>query len=320
VPLALLILRRLALGVLTLWLVSLVVFFATQALPGDAARAMLGTQATPENLKTLRQQLGLDRPLVTQYGSWLGNTVRGSLGHSFAGTHEAVTTIIGKRVVNSAVLVAVAALVSVPISIGLGAYTALRRDTHLDLGVTVGTLTLASLPEFVIGIAVILLFATQVFKILPPVSALDPTESIWSQADLLVLPVLALTLAVMPYITRMMRASTIEVLESDYVSMARLKGGPETAVMWRHVFPNALVPAIQGTAIQLAWLAGGIVVIEYLFAYPGIGSTLVSAVANRDLPLIQALILLIASVYVLANLAADILTILLSPRLRTGLR
>lgn len=318
--LTLLILRRFALGVLTLWLVSVVVFFATHALPGDAARAILGQQATPETLAILRHDLGLDRPLAVQYGTWLGNMVRGNLGDSLAGTRAPVTEVIGARVVNSAILVSLAAFVSVPLSIALGAFSALRRDTKFDLSVTLSTLTLAALPEFVIGIGLILFFATQVLHWLPPVSRLDPTASTVSQLRLLVLPVATLTLAVLPYITRMMRASTIEVLESDYVSMARLKGGPELAIMRRHVLPNALVPAIQGAAIQLAWLAGGIVVVEYLFAYPGIGAALVDAVANRDLPVIQALTLLVAAIYVLCNLTADVLTILLSPRLRTGLR
>jgi peptide/nickel transport system permease protein len=318
--LTLLIMRRLALGVLTLWLVSVLVFFATQSLPGDAAKAVLGSRATPQQIRTVRHELGLDRPLLAQYTKWLEDTVRGQLGTSLTGDHEAVTTIIGQRVVNSAVLVVLAALVSVPISISLGALSALRRDTRMDVTGTIATLTLASLPEFVIGIAVVLFLATQVVHWFVPVSVLNPNEPIWSQLDLLVLPVLTLTLAVLPYVVRMMRASTIEVLESDYVSMARLKGGPESVIMRRHVFPNALVPAIQGTAMQLAWLAGGIVVVEYLFAYPGIGSALVDAVTNRDLPVIQALTLLIAAAYVFTNLAADILTILLSPRLRTGAR
>ena len=173
---------------------------------------------------------------------------------------------------------------------------------------------------FVIGIAVILLLSTQLLHWLPPISRLDPYQPITQQLSVFVLPVLTLTLAVLPYIVRMMRASTIEVLESEYISMARLKGVPESLVMRRHAVPNAVVPAIQGIAMQLAWLAGGIVVVEYLFAYPGIGSALVDAVANRDYPVIQALVLIMASVYVFLNLAADILTILITPRLRTGLR
>jgi peptide/nickel transport system permease protein len=231
-----------------------------------------------------------------------------------------VTSVIRQRVINSAVLVCLAALISVPISIGLGALTALKRDSKLDHAVTFGTLALAALPEFVLGILLIMLLSTQVLHLFRSISNINPTEPLTEQGALFVLPVLTLLLAVLPYITRMMRASTIEVLESDYIAMARLKGAPESVVMRRHAFPNALVPAIQGTAIQLAWLAGGIVVIEYLFNFPGIGSMLVDAVTFRNVPVIEAITLIIAAVYVFTNLAADILTILVSPRLRTGMR
>lgn len=314
------ILGRIALGVLTLVLASAVVFLATQALPGDAARAVLGRTATPEALAELRSQLGLNEPVVVQYVGWLGRMAQGNFGTSLVGTREPVSEVLGVRLVNSFVLVFLSAIVSIPISLALGAYSALKRDSLTDQSINTATLSIAALPEFVVGIALILLFSTQVFHWAPAVSRLDPTQSIWSQLDLLILPIITLTIAVQPYITRMMRASTIEVLESDYVSMARLKGGPERVIMRRHVVPNAIVPAIQGTAIQLAWLAGGIVVVEYLFAYPGIGGSLVEAVDSRDLPVIQALTLIIGAVYVLTNLAADIITILVSPRLRTGLR
>jgi peptide/nickel transport system permease protein len=159
-----------------------------------------------------------------------------------------------------------------------------------------------------------------VFKILPATSRVDSSVPLVQQIDLFILPALTLTLAVAPYITRILRASTIEVLESEYVMMARLKGLPERLVLNRHALPNALAPALQVTALNLAWLAGGVVVVEYLFAFPGIGSLLVDSVANRDMPMVQAICLIIAAVYVLANLTADILTILVSPRLRTGLR
>jgi len=202
----------------------------------------------------------------------------------------------------------------------LGSLTALRRDSKFDVSVSVGSLALASLPEFVIGIVLILGFATQVFHVLPGVSRVDPQEPIVQQFQLFILPAVTLTLAVAPYITRILRASTIEVLESEYVMMARLKGLPERLVLNRHALPNALAPALQVTALNLAWLAGGVVVVETLFNFPGIGSLLVTSVANRDMPMVQAICLIIAAVYVLANLTADILTILVSPRLRTGLR
>jgi peptide/nickel transport system permease protein len=319
-PLAKHIAWRVVLGFITLFFVSVLIFMATNLLPGDPARAILGPRATPEKLAVLREELGLNRPVAVRYASWLGDLARGDLGTSLAGMKQPVTKVIGRRLYNSFLLVLFSALVSVPISMGVGAYTALKRDTKLDGTVTLGTLTLSALPEFVIGIALILLLSTQVFHLLPPISRLDPFSSYLGQMDLFILPVITLTLAVLPYIVRMMRASTIEVLESEYISMARLKGLPEALVMRRHSLPNAVVPAIQGTAMQLAWLAGGIVVVEYLFAYPGVGSALVDAVSNRDYPVIQALSLILAATYVFLNLGADILTILITPRLRTGLR
>jgi peptide/nickel transport system permease protein len=319
-PLLKLILIRIGLGVLTLLLVSVVVFAATQALPGDTARAILGKEAADKaRYEALREQLGLNRPMTAQYLSWLGNVVTGDLGNSLV-QDEPVTSLLARRVQNTFVLVFIAALLSVPISLFLGSLTALRRDSKFDVTVTVGSLSLAALPEFVIGILLIMLFATQVFTWLPAVSRVDPGLPIYQQLELFILPAVTLTLAVAPYITRILRASTIEVLESEYVMMARLKGLPERLVLNRHAVPNALAPALQVTALNLAWLAGGVVVVEYLFTFPGIGSLLVDSVANRDMPMVQAICLIIAAVYVLANLTADILTILVSPRLRTGLR
>jgi len=319
-PLLKLILIRIGLGVLTLFLVSVVVFVATQALPGDTAKAILGREAANvDRYEALKEQLGLNKPMAEQYFSWLGGVVTGDLGDSLA-QGAPVTGLLGSKVLNSFILVFVAALVSVPVSLLLGSITALRRDSKFDGGVTVGSLALAALPEFVIGMILILLFATQVFKILPATSRVDSSVPIYQQIDLFILPALTLTLAVAPYITRILRASTIEVLESEYVMMARLKGLPERIVLNRHAVPNALAPALQVTALNLAWLAGGVVVVEYLFAFPGMGSLLVDSVANRDMPMVQAICLIIAAVYVLANLTADILTILVSPRLRTGLR
>jgi peptide/nickel transport system permease protein len=318
-PLLKIILRRLGLGILTLFLVSVLVFAATQALPGDTARAILGRDASPERLKEVRARLGLDQPATTQYVKWLGHIVRGDLGDSLVAS-QPVTSLLKGRVMNSAALVLVAALVSIPISILLGSLSGLLRDKWFDSATSLGSLALAALPEFVIGILLIMLLATQVFHVFPAVSRVNPSESIWSQMDMLILPALTLILAVAPYIIRILRASMIEVLESEYVQMARLKGMPESIVLRRHALPNAVIPAIQVIALNMAWLAGGVVVVEYLFNYPGIGSGLVDAVANRDVPMIQAIVLLIASLYVGFNLIADILTILVSPRLRTGLQ
>ena len=314
------ILRRVALGLLTLLLVSVLVFAATQAMPGDTASAILGRAATPERLAVLREQLGLNRPIATQYFTWLGGIVRGDPGNSLVGTEEPVMQLLGPRIVNTAALVVAAAFWSFPLSILIGSLSGLFRDRSFDSSVSVGSLALAALPEFVLGLVLILLLAVQVLHVFPAVSMVNPQLSIWSQMHNLWLPAITLGLACVPYIVRMLRGSMIEVLESEYVQMARLKGMRERVVLQRHALPNAIIPLIQVIALNLAWLAGGVVTVEYLFNYPGIGSALVDAVRNRDVPLIQAIVLLIAAVYVFLNLTADILTILISPRLRTGLR
>jgi peptide/nickel transport system permease protein len=312
-----LVLRRLGLGLLTLWLVSLVVFAATLALPGDAAQAILGREATPERLAALRDQLNLDEPVVTQYVKWLGGMITGDLGES-AATQAPVDELLSNRVANSLFLVVVAALVAIPLSLLLGVWTAMRRDRPVDHVVSTASLVLASLPEFVIGIVLILVFATGVFQILPAVSLLGPDQKAWDDPKIVVLPAATLVLAVVPYVSRIMRGSMVEVLESEYVTMAHLKGLPSRTVISRHAVPNAIVPAIQVIALQLAYLAGGVVVVEFVFSYPGIGAALVEAVANRDMPVVQAVVMLAAAIYVGLNLAADVATILVTPKLRTA--
>lgn len=314
-----LILRRLALGVLTLWLISLIVFAAVLALPGDAAQAILGREATPARVAALREQLNLDQPVVSQYFSWLGDLLTGNFGDS-AATQQPVSDLLSTRVRNSAFVVLLAALVAVPLSIGIGVWTAMRRDKPVDHLVSTTTLVLAALPEFVIGILLVLLLATQVLQVFPAVSLLPPGVPAWEDPQVAVLPALTLVLAVVPYISRIMRGSMVEVLESDYVTMARLKGLSERTVIWRHAVPNAIVPAIQVTALQLAWMAGGVVMVEFVFSYPGIGVALVEAVANRDMPVVQTVVMLAAGLYVVLNLLADLATILATPRLRTATR
>jgi peptide/nickel transport system permease protein len=311
--------RRLLLGLLTLFLVSVIVFGATQALPSDPARAILGRTATPQSLGTLRKELHLDRPVLEQYTSWLGGLVTGDPGDSLA-ANEPVTKLIGKRIANSAYLMLLAALISVPLAIVLGAVAARRRDSVFDHATSILLLALAALPEFVVAIGLVVLLGTTVFHVLPAVSLIPPDEPAWRHLKELVLPVATLVLAVTPYIARIMRASMVEVLESDYVEMARLKGMPERVVVWRHAVRNAIAPAIQVIALNLAYLAGGIVVVEFVFGYPGIGAAFVDAVSNRDLPVVQTLALLIAAAYVVLNVCADVATILVSPRLRTSLR
>jgi peptide/nickel transport system permease protein len=317
--LARLIARRLALGVLTLFLISVVVSCAVLALPGDAATAILGRQATPERIAALRDQLHLDDSVITQYLDWIGGVLTGSFGES-AATQQPVSELLSDRVANTAFLVFVAAVVAVPLSIGIGVWTAMRRDRAVDHVISTSTLVLAALPEFVIGIGLILLFATSVFHWFPAVSLLAPDERAWSDPSVVVLPAATLVLAVTPYISRIMRGSMIEVLESEYVTMARLKGLHERTVIWRHAVPNAIVPAIQVTALQLAWMAGGVVVVEFVFSYPGIGALFIDAVANRDMPVVQTITMLAAAIYVVLNLLADLATIAVTPRLRTEAR
>jgi peptide/nickel transport system permease protein len=313
------IVRRILLGLLTLFLVSVVVFAATQALPGNAAIAILGRNATPARVAALTKQLHLNESAFSQYVHWLGNILHGNLGIS-AATQEPVTQYISSRIANSAFLVFVSAIVAIPLSIVLGVLMAMRRDKPLDHVLSLTTLALAALPEFVIGIALVLLLGTNVSHLLPAVSLIPPGEHAWNVPKEVILPAATLILAVTPYISRIMRASMVEVLESEYVTMARLKGLPNRAVIWRHAVPNAIVPAIQVSALQLAYMAGGVVVVEYVFSYPGIGSALVDAVGNRDVPVVQALTLIIAAVYVVVNLLADLFTIMATPRLRTASR
>jgi peptide/nickel transport system permease protein len=311
------VIRRLLLGLLVMFLVSVVVFVATQAL-GDPARAILGRDATPDRLAALRKQLNLDSSVVGQYFHWLGGVLHFDFGSSLA-AQEPVSKLLGPRLLNSGVLVLVAAIVSVPLSIAIGSYAALKREKTFDTVTSNLLLVLASLPEFVVAVLLVIVLSTSVFHWLPAISPVPPGHHPWEYPSELVMPVATLVFAVAPYVARIMRASMIEVLESDYVEMARLKGLPERTVLVRHALPNAIGPVFQVIAINLAYLAGGVVVIEYVFAYPGIGSALQDAVLNHDIPVVQALAILIAGVYVVLNLLADVATILVTPRLRTRL-
>ncbi len=308
--------RRVALGALILWIVSVVVFAGTELLSGDTATAILGQTATPGALAAIREELNLDEPAPTRYAIWLADLARGDLGDSLA-SQRPVTELIGERLRNSFILTGLTAAILIPLSLLLGTLAAARRHGLLDNTISTTTLALISLPEFVIGMILVLLFAV-LWPLLPAVSLLSPTDALTEQARALVLPVAALLAASMAHTVRMVRVSVVEALESDYVRMARLKGVPETRVLFVHALRNALVPSIQVFALVIGWLVGGIVVIEAVFQYPGIGQGLVNAVSARDLPVVQAIALVIAAVYVGVNLLADVLTILLTPRLRTA--
>jgi peptide/nickel transport system permease protein len=316
-PLARLLGRRLLLGLLTLWLISIVVFAATQILPGDAARAVLGRSATPERLEVLRQQLHLDLPAPTQYWIWLKGVLAGDLGTSLA-SNRPVIEQVGPRVANSLALLVLVGLAGIPLSIAFGIVAALRRGRGLDTTVSVVALGLAAAPEFVIGIGLIVLLSTVVFHWLPPVSMVPPGVSVLAKPKILVLPVLTLVIVCFPYIFRMMRASMIEVLDSDYIEMAELKGLSRRRLILLHALPNAIAPTVQVIALTFAYLAGGVVVVEYVFGFPGIGQGLINAVVARDIPTIQCVVVLLAGFYVLVNILADVIAVLVTPRLRVG--
>jgi peptide/nickel transport system permease protein len=303
-----LILGRIAAGAATLLVASALIFTATQLLPGDLATATLGRDATPEAIKQLREALGLDRPAALRYVDWLGGIAQLDLGKS-AVNNVRVSDTIAQPLRNSALLVAVTLGLLIPLSLLLGTAAALRRGSFFDIGSQLVTVALVALPEFVVGIALVLAFAIA-WPVLPAVTFQVSAEG-------LVLPVATLLMLSLAYTARMVRAGVIEVLSSEYVAMARLKGMPERSVIRHHVLPNAIGPSLHAFALTAAWLAGGVVIVEYLFAYPGIGRLLIDAVTSRDVPMVEAVSLILAAVYVIGNLLADVATILLTPRLRT---
>jgi peptide/nickel transport system permease protein len=311
--------RRLGLAVLTLWLVSVLVYFATTAL-GDPVRAILGKDygTDKERVAQLTKQLNLNESIVTRYLHWLGDLLTGNLGTSIA-NQQSVGSQISDNVTNTLVLVAVSALVMIPVAFGIAMISTNYRRRRPDTIIQTILLMLASLPEFVIGILLVAVFATSVFHWLPAVTISGPGVHPWNQPKTMIMPVATLVLAVAPYVSRIVRSTLLEVLDSDYVELARLKGIPERVVMRKHALLNAVVPGIQVIALQLAWLAGGVVLVERVFNYPGVGNQLVDSVQNHDVPMVQALTLIIAGVYVVVNLLADLLSILLTPRARTAI-
>ena len=308
---------RLATGLTTIWLASVLIFAGTELLPGDAATAILGRNATPSAVAELRRQLGLEHSALHRYWDWFTSLLQGDLGRSLLG-NETVWGIIGHRIVNSLALAAATLLILVPLSLALGTFAATHRYRTSDHALQNFTLVLNSLPEFVTGTLLALVFGIT-WAILPPVSLFDPTDYGWQHPKDLVLPLATLVAAALAPTARMVRGSVIEVLDRQYVQMARLKGLSNREVLRRHVLPNALVPTVQVIALSIGWMMGGIVVVEFVFQYPGMGQALVSAVSERDVPTVQALGVIIAAVYVLVNLAADVVTILLTPKLRTVL-
>jgi peptide/nickel transport system permease protein len=312
-------LQRIAFAIISLLVVSILVFAATQLLPGNAAVARLGRNATPEAVANFKKLFHLNEPMYTQYVQWLGHLLKGNLGTSFA-TGISVGSMIGHEVENSLMLLIITTVVGMPLSVAAGIFAAVRHGRASDHISSTVLLVVAALPEFVVAIALVVLLATNVFTALPAVSPVNPDQSIFSQLNLLVLPALTLIIVVLPYVARTVRACMIEALDSEYVNMARLKGISERRVILRHALPNIAGPTLQVIAQSLAYLAGGIVVVETVFQYPGVGQEFVSAIGSRDIPVIQALAMLLAAFYVIVNVLADFGTVALTPTMRKGSR
>ena len=312
--LARLIVRRLALGILTIWAASVVIFVATEILPGDVAQAVLGQTATPQAVENIRKQLNLDRPAYARYVEWLGGAVRGDFGISLANRRPIATTI-GPRLENTLFLAGVAAVIAVPLAILLGLLAALYRDTAFDKAISTSTLAAISMPEFLIGYLLIYLLAVQI-QIFPSLARIHDGMSFAQRLYAVALPAITLTAVVVAHMMRMTRAAVINVLSSPFIEMATLKGVPRPVIIFRHALPNALSPIINVVVLNLAYLVVGVIVVEVVFVYPGIGQLMVDGVSKRDVPLVQACGLIFAITYVGLNLLADILSILANPRLR----
>lgn len=306
--------RRLALGVVTLLVVSVIIFAGTEILPGDVATAILGQSATEENTAAIRAQLGLDRPPHERYASWLANFVQGDLGTSL-GNRRPIAPQIGFRFENTMLLAALAALIAVPLSVVLGLISAIKQDRPIDRSISVGSLTTISVPEFFIGYVLILVVAVKLGW-LPSLSLVNDRMDFGERLTVMILPATVLTLVTLAHMMRMTRAAVIGVMNSSYIEMAHLKGVEYWRVVVQHAFPNVLSPVITVVSLNLAYLIVGVVVVEVVFTYPGMGQYLVDSVSKRDVPVVQAGGLIFAGVYVLLNLAADLASILANPRLR----
>ncbi len=309
-------LRRLGFLLLTVFITSLIIFLVTQALPGDVARILLGREAGEAALEELREELGLNDPLPVQYFNWLRNFVRGDWGRSFS-ARSPVFTLVTQRLRNSLMLAGLTLLFAVPLAVGLGVLAGLKEGTLLDNAISISTLSVVGLPEFVTGLILIQIFAFGLGW-LPANSSIRPTANFFEALPMLILPALTATLVLLAYVARLTRAGVIEELKQSYVRTAELKGLPYRTVVFRHVLRNALLPTITVIAISFGWLISGLVVVENVFNYPGLGRLLVFAIDRRDLPVIQAVTMLTVVAFAGANLVADLLYAALDPRIRLG--
>ena len=306
--------RRIGLILTTLFVVSVAIFGITEALPGDAAERRLGRFATEENLKSLRGELGIDRPAVVQYVDWVGGVVRGDFGESF-NQRRPVTDIVRPRLLNSIYLAVFGSLIAFPLAILSGIWTGVRPNRIVDRVVSAVGFVGISLPEFVTGLLLMIILSSTL-NLLPTTSIVPPGESPLTKPEILILPTLTLTGVLFAYIMRMTRANVIEVMESPYVRSAVLKGLPMRRVILRHVVQNAMLPTVTIVAATAGWLLGGLIIVENVFAYPGLGQLLLASISTLDIPLLQACAMIIAATYAISNLLADLSYGVLDPRIR----
>jgi peptide/nickel transport system permease protein len=305
--------QRFAFAVATLFVVSAFIFLGVELLPGDAAQAILGQTATPETLAVFRRELGLDLPPHTRYVAWLGKIIQGDFGTSLSNHYE-VSHLVGIRLFNTIFLACFAAAISMPLALTLGILAALYRNTAFDRAINLTTLTSISFPDFFVAYILILVFAINL-GIFPSISKIYPGIEFGDRLYRTLLPAATLTLVTVAHTMRMTRAAIINLLASPYIEMARLKGLSPVRIIVRHALPNAMAPIINVVVINLAYLVVGVVVVEVVFVYPGLGQLLVDAVAKRDLPIVQAAALIFAGTYISLNLLADVLSIVSNPLL-----
>ncbi len=311
------IIRRFLMVIVILWCISLVVFFVTEILPGDTATFILGQRATPENLAAMRNQLGLNQPIHQRYIAWITGLLQGDWGNSLL-LKMPVLPILTDRLYNSAILAGLALLFGIPLGIFLGIIAGLKRGSWLDQLILIVTILAISLPSFVIAIFLVIIFASWL-QWLPASSLVSEQANLVDDINALILPTLTLVLGMLAHIARHTRSSLIEVLDSDYLRTAKSKGVSQHLIILRHALPNTLLPTISVIALYAGWLLSGFVFVETVFAYPGLGRLMLQAISSRDIPLLQAITLVMATAYTLANLAADLLYMWLNPQIRYGL-
>ena len=311
-----LIARRIGAGILTLLIVSAVVFFITSLLPGDAAQMILGQNATPETVAALRQQLGLDQPLLMRYIHWLTGMVQGDFGTSFA-SHLPVSQLVAQRIPATFELAGITTLICVPMALIIGIIAAMHRGSRLDRTLVIGTMATVAVPEFLVATVAVLIFAVKLHWV-SAMSFGSPDSGLLSYLKAYALPVLTLCCVLVAQMARMTRAAIINQLDSPYLEMALLKGVSPLRAVLRHALPNAVGPIANAISLSLSYLFGGVIIIETIFSYPGLASQLVDAVSNRDLPVVQLCVMLFAACYLVLLLAADILTIAFNPKWRSA--